>query len=223
MQKALRSASTRETGTSNLLGDKQLVADLEADARVLAAFEACDSIALVSSEENPTDIHMNPEGEYAMSFDPLDGSSIIGANWAVGSIFGVFPGKALKGRRGRDQCAAAYAVYGPRTVLVIARPADFRASSGTTVNIAKSMDINPLNFVVQEFTLLEKAKDPKAPASTSSEASAVDSEWVLTRNNIRLVDSKKIFAPANLRAMQENEPYQRLLTDVWMPQRYTLR
>ena len=55
-----------------------------------------------------------------VGFDPLDGSSIVGANFAVGSIFGVWPGSELVGRKGREQAAAAYAVYGPRTVLVIA-------------------------------------------------------------------------------------------------------
>ena len=58
-----------------------------------------------------------------VAFDPLDGSSIFDANFAVGSIFGVWPGSELLGRTGGDQAAAAYAVYGPRTTLVIARPA----------------------------------------------------------------------------------------------------
>jgi hypothetical protein len=55
-------------------------------------------------------------------FDPLDGSSIVGSNFAVGSIFGVWPGAGVVGRIGRQQAAAAYAVYGPRTLLVWARP-----------------------------------------------------------------------------------------------------
>lgn len=38
-----------------------------------------------------------------MAFDPLDGSSVVGANWAVGSIFGVFPGRHFLGRTGREQ------------------------------------------------------------------------------------------------------------------------
>ena len=55
-----------------------------------------------------------------VAFDPLDGSSIVGANFAVGSIFGVWPGGHLVGRKGSDQVAAMYAVYGPRTILVVA-------------------------------------------------------------------------------------------------------
>ncbi len=40
----------------------------------------------------------------------------------VGSIFGVWKGDKLLGQTGRSQVAAAYAVYGPRTLLVVARP-----------------------------------------------------------------------------------------------------
>lgn len=40
---------------------------------------------------------------YSVGFDPLDGSSIIDANFAVGSIFGVWPGDKLLGRTGREQ------------------------------------------------------------------------------------------------------------------------
>ncbi len=57
-----------------------------------------------------------------VAFDPLDGSSIVGANFAVGSIFGIWPGDELIGRKGSEQAAAVYAVYGPRTVLVVAWP-----------------------------------------------------------------------------------------------------
>lgn len=57
-----------------------------------------------------------------MAWDPLDGSSILGAGWAVGAIFGVWPGGQLLGRSGSELAAAAYAVFGPRTLLVLARP-----------------------------------------------------------------------------------------------------
>ena len=57
-----------------------------------------------------------------VAFDPLDGSSIVAANFAVGSIFGIWPGDQLIGRKGREQAAAVYAVYGPKTILVVALP-----------------------------------------------------------------------------------------------------
>lgn len=55
-----------------------------------------------------------------MAFDPLDGSSIIDTNFAVGTIFGVWPGSRLVGVSGRDLAAAGMAVYGPRTTMTVA-------------------------------------------------------------------------------------------------------
>ena len=55
-----------------------------------------------------------------VAFDPLDGSSIVDANFAVGAIFGIWRGSTLLGVSGNEQVAAAYAVFGPGTVLVLA-------------------------------------------------------------------------------------------------------
>ena len=43
---------------------------------------ACGAVELASSEEQPADHELGGQG-YSVAFDPLDGSSIIGANWAV--------------------------------------------------------------------------------------------------------------------------------------------
>lgn len=64
-----------------------------------------------------------------VAFDPLDGSSIFSANFAVGSIFGIWQGSSPLGQTGRDQVAAAYSIYGPRTLLVVAIPAAGAAGS----------------------------------------------------------------------------------------------
>lgn len=57
---------------------------------------------------------------YSVAFDPLDGSSIIDTNFAVGTIFGVWPGSRLVGVSGRDLAASGMAVYGPRTTMTVA-------------------------------------------------------------------------------------------------------
>lgn len=57
---------------------------------------------------------------YSVAFDPLDGSSIIDTNFAVGTIFGVWPGSRLVGVTGRGLAAAGMAVYGPRTTMTVA-------------------------------------------------------------------------------------------------------
>ena len=70
---------------------------------------------------------------YCVAFDPLDGSSIFKSNFAVGTIIGIWKGNTPIGQTGRDLASAAYAVYGPKTLLVIARPI-----SGITIGRKKS-------------------------------------------------------------------------------------
>ena len=63
--------------------------------------------------EETTSSREEGEDRFSVSFDPLDGSSIHGSNFAVGSIFGVWrSASGWKGLRGKDQCAAAYAGKG---------------------------------------------------------------------------------------------------------------
>lgn len=54
------------------------------------------------SEEVPEPVDVGGEG-FCVAFDPLDGSSIVDTNFAVGTIFGVWPGEKLKGITGRQQ------------------------------------------------------------------------------------------------------------------------
>jgi sedoheptulose-bisphosphatase len=54
------------------------------------------------SEEVPEPVDVGGEG-FCVAFDPLDGSSIVDTNFAVGTIFGVWPGEKLKDITGREQ------------------------------------------------------------------------------------------------------------------------
>ena len=66
-------------------------------------------------------------GKYLLLFDPLDGSSNIDTNVAVGSIFSVLrrpegEGVVLESdflQPGTAQIAAGYAIYGPSTMLIL--------------------------------------------------------------------------------------------------------
>jgi sedoheptulose-bisphosphatase len=61
----------------------------------------------------------NKTGGYAVAFDPLDGSTVIESNFAVGTIFGIWPGKQLTNIYGRDMAAAGMCCYGPRTTVTL--------------------------------------------------------------------------------------------------------
>uniref|UniRef100_A0A7S3YR17 fructose-bisphosphatase n=1 Tax=Lotharella globosa TaxID=91324 RepID=A0A7S3YR17_9EUKA len=116
-----RSAGTEKKGSQNVFGDEQLAIDLRADALLFKHLKDSGCVSVGSSEEKPQEIQLGGCG-YCVAFDPLDGSSIIGTNFAVGTIFGVWPGSCLVGanQTGRKQKAAGMAVYGPRTTITLA-------------------------------------------------------------------------------------------------------
>lgn len=115
-------------GTQNTSGDNQLDLDINCDKAVFAALRSSGVFAIAASEETPTETNVkpsdsaSPDGKFSVGFDPLDGSSIIDANFSVGSIFGIWPGEGLLNRTGRSQVASAVSLYGPRTTLCIALP-----------------------------------------------------------------------------------------------------
>lgn len=124
----VRTASCEGTACVNSFGDEQLAVDMLADKLLFEACKYTGVVAQACSEEVPEPVPMNMEtGSYCVAFDPLDGSSIVDTNFAVGTIFGVYDGKKLTGITGRDMCASGIGVYGPRTVFCIA----FRESPGT--------------------------------------------------------------------------------------------
>ena len=108
-------------GTANTFGDRQLGIDVAAEQCLYAALQG--RCAVCSSEESPEERQMGGS-DYCVVFDPLDGSSLVEANLAVGTIFGVVKGTELLGARGRNLVAAGYALYGPRTDLVVSTCVD---------------------------------------------------------------------------------------------------
>ncbi|CAD7694734.1 unnamed protein product [Ostreobium quekettii] len=115
----VRTASCAGTACINSFGDEQLAVDMVADKLLFEALEFSHVCENACSEEVPEPVPMKGTG-YSVAFDPLDGSSIVDTNFAVGTIFGVWPGSELKGIRGSDMAAAGMGVYGPRTVYCIA-------------------------------------------------------------------------------------------------------
>ncbi|CAN0573939.1 unnamed protein product, partial [Ectocarpus sp. 12 AP-2014] len=115
----IRTASCDKMACFNEFGDEQLAIDVLANNVIFENLKASGCCATASSEETPVEDPMGGEG-YSVAFDPLDGSSIIDTNFAVGTIFGVWPGSRLVGVSGRDLAAAGMAVYGPRTTMTVA-------------------------------------------------------------------------------------------------------
>ncbi len=106
-------------GTSNLYGEQQLELDVLADRILRKRLDHSRVVANMMSEEMDEIIPVSPDfdGKYSVAFDPLDGSSLVDVNLAVGTIVSIFEGCDLL-QPGRKQVAAVYILYGPRTTLV---------------------------------------------------------------------------------------------------------
>ncbi|PKL37116.1 fructose-bisphosphatase class I [Candidatus Peregrinibacteria bacterium HGW-Peregrinibacteria-1] len=107
-----------EAGTANVYGDDQMKVDVEANEVFVRKMRENGSVGVVASEELDGE-HILGEGKFGVAADPIDGSSLLDVNLAVGSIFGVYETGTFVGCSGRDQLGAMCLVYGPRVTLVL--------------------------------------------------------------------------------------------------------
>lgn len=147
--KALRTTSVSAAGSANAFGDDQLNVDVLAENVIRAALAKVPCIATASSEEDPVESRVHAHAvhtaeQYTVAFDPLDGSSIIGPNWTVGTIIGVWDGSSAVSHtaRPRDtQVAAILGVLGPRTTAVVALRLPGQEGSCFEVSLADDGDM----------------------------------------------------------------------------------
>ncbi|MDD4319781.1 MAG: fructose-1,6-bisphosphatase [Candidatus Peribacteraceae bacterium] len=118
IQFAIRTTEAGLAGTKNQFGEDQVKLDVLSDEIIRQHLCESQLVASFSSEEMEDVIELDPKAPYSVVYDPLDGSSLVDANFAIGSIFGFYEGKEIIGRRPREQVAALYVLYGPRTLLV---------------------------------------------------------------------------------------------------------
>lgn len=119
-----------EHGNTNVQGEVQQKLDIYANEVMGECLSHRDSIGILASEENEQPALMNrhsPNANYAVIFDPLDGSSNIDVNVSVGTTFSILhrphgedwdkPEKWVQ-QPGSRQVAAGYVLYGSSTMLV---------------------------------------------------------------------------------------------------------
>mmetsp|Transcript_21234 Transcript_21234/g.48813 ORF Transcript_21234/g.48813 Transcript_21234/m.48813 type:complete len:377 (-) Transcript_21234:524-1654(-) len=104
----------------SVFGDVQLGVDVVADNLM---WDVCKTTPLIkegASEEEPEVRVMHEDGKFCVCWDPLDGSSIVDNNWAVGTIIGIWGAETgIIGATGRDQVTSMVALYGPRTTVFV--------------------------------------------------------------------------------------------------------
>ncbi len=114
---SIRTGELGVAGTSNLYGESQLKLDVLADRIIRKRMTHTGVVASIASEEDGEVRVIDPEGKYSLVFDPLDGSSLVDVNLAVGTIVGIYKGSDVL-RPGSEMVAALYVLYGPRCTLV---------------------------------------------------------------------------------------------------------
>ena len=142
-------------GSSNSFGEKQLALDVLSDKIIEENLMVCRLVATAISEEKEVPVECACRGDdcsakYSVAYDPLDGSSLVDTNLAVGSIFSIFEGKDFIGRTGREQVAALYMVYGPRTSLMY--------TVGKGVHEFTLNDVGEFHLSKENLTLAETSK-----------------------------------------------------------------
>ena len=116
-----------EAGNQNVQGEEQKKLDVIANDLLLDALTQSQHCAGVASEELDDSTPAHNDGSLLVLFDPLDGSSNIDINMAVGTIFSILPyqrqGQAASNadflQKGDAQLAAGYLLYGPATMLAV--------------------------------------------------------------------------------------------------------
>ena len=179
--------------TANDFGDVQLDFDVQIDSILFDALKACGVVYAASSEERPYLVKLNEGGKFIVTFDPLDGSSIIDSNLAIGTIAGIW-----RKEDGKDDCLGMTArenmvggclsCYGSRTNIVL---------------------YNDLTKTVDELTLQKQEV-------------GTEDEWILSKKGMMIRPEGRFFSPGNAKSMKYNKGYRDCI-QYWAKNGYTLR
>jgi fructose-1,6-bisphosphatase len=118
----LRYSTSNKIQNTNEFGDVQLDQDVQTDSIIFESLKNTGMVFAGLSEERSYVTQLDDNGKYIVTFDPLDGSSIIDTNFTIGSIFAIWPRGDLNEMTGRKILGAALCLYGSRTNILIYNP-----------------------------------------------------------------------------------------------------
>ena len=113
-----RGFATRQgvSDTSNVYGEQQAAMDVWADELLISELKDSKLVRFIASEEQPDVLTFKESSsDLGITIDPVDGSSLLGVNLAVGTIIGIYRGNVLI--PGEEMLGAMYVLYGPLTTL----------------------------------------------------------------------------------------------------------
>jgi len=117
------------TGETNVQGEIVQILDTFSSKTLVSTLSQCGRVAAIGDEEEEqaTVIGDSAKHQYLIQMDPLDGSSNIDVAVSVGSILGIWKRQGDEKvldttllKKGSEQVAAVYTVYGSCTMMVVA-------------------------------------------------------------------------------------------------------
>ena len=213
------------TGRTNVQGEAVQQLDAYANGTFVNNLLRSPAISDLVSEEMAEGMHLaqHSRGKYALLFDPIDGSSNLDANLAVGSIFSVRAPRDVLAT-GRTQIAAGYVMYGPATICVLAIPkygvnlftyeptiGEFMFTRGplTMPSEGRSYGVNDANESgwsprVREF--VDWLRGPAAHSTRYSGALVGDFHRILVGGGVYLYPGDSRYPAGKLRLLYEGCP-----------------
>lgn len=170
----------------NPSGDRQLAADVYADQLLEERLLDLDSVGAYVSEERD-DVVTDGEG-YSVAVDPLDGSSNVKSNNAMGTILGVYDAELPA--TGRSLIAAAYVLYGPLTTMMTAHDGtvtEYVVEEGARQPVRENATL-PGDPVVYGFG----GRVPEWPDDFSAFVSSVEQELKLRYGGAMIADVNQV-------------------------------
>lgn len=112
----IHESNRKLAGFKNIYGEEQLALDRSADDILQSQLKFSGFVREYASEEQEFVIHIGKGDEqYFVTADPLDGSSLVDTNLAIGTIIGIHDGPIL----GEGNIVAAmYITYGPLITMI---------------------------------------------------------------------------------------------------------
>ena len=121
----IQESNRKLAGFENIYGEEQLALDRSSDEIIKHQLEFSGFVSQYASEERDSIIQVGKGKEkYIVTADPLDGSSLVDTNLAIGTIIGIHGESILTGGD-KSLVAAMYVTYGPLITMI------YSAGNGT--------------------------------------------------------------------------------------------
>ncbi|EDP6854460.1 class 1 fructose-bisphosphatase [Campylobacter upsaliensis] len=142
---ALKFPDTSYSEEKNSSGDTQLKFDVLSDEIITHHLSKSKALKALISEEKEEILKLNENAQFIVAYDPLDGSSLMDVNFAIGSIFAIYKEEVSP----KNLKAAFYSIYGARLELV--------CCEGEEVKLYRLNEGGKFDFV-KELKMAEKGK-----------------------------------------------------------------